>query len=111
MVKPKLKPSSPSSSIHLVPRQEHQEFFPEDGRAGESRPLSLGMRQHAIVNASDSLPGEHLSRESHEHQPATSLNPATVLLELFELLEDYSPVWYTEENHHRAVAALRQTIQ
>jgi len=34
--------------------------------------------------------------------------PATrdVLEELFELLEDYAPTWYTEEHHNRAVAAL-----
>ena len=29
-----------------------------------------------------------------------------VLAELFELLEDYAPTWYTEELHNRAGAAL-----
>jgi hypothetical protein len=29
-----------------------------------------------------------------------------VLEELFQLLEDYAPTWYTEEHHNRAVAAL-----
>ena len=29
-----------------------------------------------------------------------------VLQEMFELLEDYAPTWYTEEHHNRAVAAL-----
>ena len=29
-----------------------------------------------------------------------------VLRELFELLEDYAPTWYTEELHNRAAAAL-----
>jgi hypothetical protein len=29
-----------------------------------------------------------------------------VLEELFKLLEDYAPTWYTEEHHNRAVAAL-----
>jgi hypothetical protein len=29
-----------------------------------------------------------------------------VLEELFELLEDYAPTWYTVEHHNRAVAAL-----
>lgn len=28
-------------------------------------------------------------------------------LELFELLEEYAPVWYTEQLHNRAVAAKR----
>ena len=33
----------------------------------------------------------------------------TVLRELFELLEDYGPAWYTEETHERALAALRHS--
>jgi len=35
-----------------------------------------------------------------------SSNPKAILADLFELLEDYGPVWYTEEHHNRAVAAL-----
>lgn len=31
-----------------------------------------------------------------------------VLEELFLLLEDYAPTWYTEEHHNRAIAALRR---
>jgi hypothetical protein len=34
------------------------------------------------------------------------VNPAKVLAELFELLEEYGPSWYTEEHHNRAIAAL-----
>jgi prephenate dehydrogenase len=29
------------------------------------------------------------------------------LQELFQLLEDYSPVWYTEEHHDRVAGVLR----
>jgi len=29
------------------------------------------------------------------------------LADLYELLEEYAPTWYTEEMHHRAEAALR----
>ena len=32
---------------------------------------------------------------------------AEVLRELFNLLEQYAPTWYTEEHHNRAVGALR----
>ena len=32
---------------------------------------------------------------------------ADVFRELFNLLEQYAPTWYTEEHHKRAVAALR----
>ena len=28
-------------------------------------------------------------------------------LELFKLLEQYAPMWYTEEHHNQAAAALR----
>lgn len=35
------------------------------------------------------------------------VNPSEVLVELFELLEEYAPSWYTEEHHDRALSALR----
>lgn len=33
-------------------------------------------------------------------------NAKSVLADLFELLEEYGPTWYTQELHDRAVAAL-----
>ena len=35
------------------------------------------------------------------------VNPSVVLAELFELLEEYAPLWYTEEHHNRIEIALR----
>jgi hypothetical protein len=35
------------------------------------------------------------------------LQAVTVLAELYELLELYSPQWYTEEHHRRAQLALK----
>ena len=32
--------------------------------------------------------------------------PREVLRELFQLLVDYAPAWYTETHHNRAVSAL-----
>jgi hypothetical protein len=32
---------------------------------------------------------------------------AQAFLELFELLQDYAPVWYTEQHYNRALAAYR----
>lgn len=32
---------------------------------------------------------------------------AEVFEQLFNLLEEYAPAWYTEEHHNRALAALR----
>lgn len=35
-----------------------------------------------------------------------SVDPKAVLAELFHLLEEYGPAWYTEDHHDRVVAAL-----
>lgn len=35
-----------------------------------------------------------------------SVEPLSILRDLFELLEDYAPIWYTEELHNRAASAL-----
>ncbi len=37
-------------------------------------------------------------------------NGNAVLRELFELLQDYAPNWYTEELHNRAAAALGEFV-
>ena len=34
--------------------------------------------------------------------------PREVLAELVELLEEYGPSWYTEEQHNRAITALQR---
>lgn len=44
-----------------------------------------------------------LNHPEHEQDVPT---PRQVLEELFQLLEDYAPTWYTEKHHNRAVAAL-----
>ena len=36
----------------------------------------------------------------------TSLTAHTVLQEMFELLEEYAPAWYSEDLHNRAKAIL-----
>jgi hypothetical protein len=35
--------------------------------------------------------------------------PVAVLREVFELLQDYAPIWYTEELHNRMAAALGES--
>ena len=39
-------------------------------------------------------------------QPPKAPSARTVLEELFILLEDYGPTWYSKEHHDRAIAAL-----
>jgi hypothetical protein len=51
--------------------------------------------------------GARVAREAYAPQPPRPVpTPKAVLQELFELLEEYAPVWYTEELHDRAKAAL-----
>ena len=45
-------------------------------------------------------------REKSDASPEQLAFIAEVLYELFDLLEQYAPMWYTEEQHNRAVAAL-----
>jgi hypothetical protein len=39
-------------------------------------------------------------------QPCQAITTKAALEELFELLEEYGPIWYTEEHHNRALSAL-----
>lgn len=48
-----------------------------------------------------------LTGSRHADNPESGTPTAReVLEELFLLLEDYAPAWYTEQHHNRAVAAL-----
>ncbi len=48
-----------------------------------------------------------LARSSFKLTDArNSTNPKVVLKEVFELLEEYGPVWYTEELYNRMKTAL-----
>jgi hypothetical protein len=38
-----------------------------------------------------------------------TVSPVVALRALYELLEDYGPMWYTEEVHNLASAALGET--
>jgi len=41
---------------------------------------------------------------------ASAPDSKSVLRELFELLEDYAPTWYTEEHHNRLAGALGEPL-
>jgi hypothetical protein len=42
-----------------------------------------------------------------QDEPLHPHSPIKALSELYELLEEYGPSWYTEEHHNHALAALR----
>jgi hypothetical protein len=49
----------------------------------------------------------HLDVSRHRSQQSNSAGSNEVLREMFTLLEEYAPTWYSEDLHNRAVAALR----
>ena len=40
--------------------------------------------------------------------PQRTVNPVVALRALYQLLEDYGPMWYTQEAHDLAASALRE---
>ena len=52
------------------------------------------------------LENSHIANFSHHGSEQIPPTAREVLEELFLLLEDYAPTWYTEELHSRTVAAL-----
>jgi hypothetical protein len=45
---------------------------------------------------------------NHDTEAATLHEVSNLMRELHTLLEDYSPVWYSEQHHSRTELALRQ---
>ena len=83
----------------------------EDGSLTKRNPDRADDRTLRLLNGANEMhhrtPAIPWSRPG-DRATLKLVNPATVLKELFELLEDDAPIWYTEENHNRAVAALAQ---
>lgn len=111
MKKARFELSSPSNSIHLVSKRRLEESLSEGVESDATRSLPSGIPQYGILFGADPMTVIEEFRDSHERKPVAMVNQAAVLRELFELLEDYSPVWYTEETHERAVAALKLAMR
>lgn len=47
------------------------------------------------------------SNEPYRRSHTNSTGLMDALLELFNLLEEYAPAWYSEELHNRALSALQ----
>ena len=104
------EPSLQSRSIHLVPKKARDTDVNEEVWE-DTFYLTLRLPQQNPMIPADSLSADSMSTEAADRAPLPALDPATVLRELFELLEDYSPVWYSEDHHDRAVAALKLTMR
>jgi hypothetical protein len=48
----------------------------------------------------------NLNSVTQTRNPQQGSNPRAALEELFILLEEYGPMWYTQEHHDRALKAL-----
>lgn len=99
--------SRASLSIHLVPKKGSNTAVLQDVSADPLQSLSRREPQPGSAISIQFSSADHGSTVSRGLVSLSVLDPVTVLRELFELLEDYSPVWYSEENHNRAVAALK----
>ncbi|HEY1895333.1 MAG TPA: hypothetical protein VGG62_03630 [Terracidiphilus sp.] len=74
--------------------------------------------ESALIPIGESRPEVHVNAERWDQTKSKNGKQATaakepiapsirtVLEEVFELLEDYAPLWYTEEHHDRILAAL-----
>jgi hypothetical protein len=58
------------------------------------------------VSVQPEAQGSAVAGGIREHQKDDS-GLRAALEEMFRLLEDYAPAWYTEEHHDRIVSALR----
>lgn len=105
MANARQEPSDQPREVHLVPEKR---VTPEIARDPFRRSRRAHQQKCAIVP--DALSAAFTSTEIREGAHSTRLSPTTVLRELFELLEDYAPAWYTEEMHHRAMAALKRRM-
>ena len=60
-----------------------------------------------VIRTSHSKTASSLSTADVEHKtPSERTRLVEVLSELHDLLEEYSPMWYTEEHHRRIQAVL-----
>jgi len=46
---------------------------------------------------------------NHDKREVSTTNPIDLLQELFNLLEDYGPLWYTKETRDRVLRILVQS--
>ncbi len=66
--------------------------------------VKMQVEEHMRIDQSFVAIQEEAEAERHDSLKAS--DPQFVLLDLFELLEDYGPVWYTLELRTRIVSAL-----
>ena len=52
-----------------------------------------------------------VERTEHNFEHAGLDKAREALIELFDLLEEYGPIWYTEAHRERALAAIRAAIR
>lgn len=72
------------------------------------RPNSCNAHQHSVGGylKRKRATAEGINGSPKRASEGSAPSVAAVLQELFDLLEDYAPMWYTEEMHNRAVSAL-----
>ena len=95
MAKERREQSRQWSVIHLVEGTPENTYT--ESEMGQSCAVYKRSAQEKSRMAMRYVTAATRSRRPSEFKGLSMVSPATVLKELFELLEDYSPVWYTEE--------------
>jgi len=68
-------------------------------------------RGQSVIRTPQNNSASSLFSPGNEHNSASDLaNLVELLSELGDLLEDYSPVWYTQEHQRRLKSALRASL-
>jgi hypothetical protein len=93
-----------SDERSMCPRFEVQPF----GEANLRRETVAEMKRGTNVNLSEVEYRISKKNTAVNCQDLRSPSPSEVLAELVELLEEYGPSWYTEEQHNRAMMALQR---
>jgi hypothetical protein len=86
--------------LHRTPYLELKTTSPNTAASPKQRGWCVNVEQLVRNNSN--------SKSGNPKPSGLSVDQHAVLKELFELLEEYAPTWYTKEIHDRAVAALMQ---
>jgi hypothetical protein len=101
--------------VHLIVNGEETSQIGPMTEMPSSSPLKTALipigESHPEVQVDSERWNQTQSKTNRHATTAKAPSVRTVLEEVFELLEDYAPIWYTEEQHDRILAALHNRDQ
>jgi hypothetical protein len=97
------------SDYKFLPHPDSEKSLIKQGnkRLSSARLAPTESGRSFVVNLQPLEEGNFSGTEKLLSQKPQSAVVISAFLELFELLEEYAPAWYTEELHGRAARAMR----